>query len=83
MAHFEPLALLVLLANILTIALAVGFPTAGYVRATKTLFFIVAVIVVMCFMGLLGGIAGGAIHLLLVVAVALCLLQLVRGRRTV
>jgi hypothetical protein len=47
------------------------------------LFTIVAVLVVLWFLGLLGGIAGGFIHLLLLVAVGLFLLQLVQGRRTV
>jgi len=47
------------------------------------LFTIVAVLVVLWFLGLLGGIAGGFIHLVLLVAVGLFLLQLVQGRRTV
>lgn len=46
------------------------------------LFTIVVVLVVLWFLGLLGGIAGGFIHLLLVVAVGLFLLQVVQGRRT-
>lgn len=47
------------------------------------LFTIVAVLVVLWFLGLLGGIAGGFIHLLLVVAVGLFLLQIFQGRRSI
>jgi len=47
------------------------------------LFEIVVVLVVLWLLGLLGGVAGGAIHLLLLVAVGLFLLQLVQDRRTV
>ncbi len=47
------------------------------------LFTIVAVLVVLWFLGLLGGVAGGAIHLVLLVAVGLFLLQLVQGRRRI
>ena len=46
------------------------------------LFIIVAVLVVLWLLGVLGGIAGGFIHLLLLVAIGLFLLQLVQGRRT-
>ena len=47
------------------------------------LFFIVAVLIVLWLVGLVAGIAGGFIHLLLLLAIALFLLQLVQGRRTV
>lgn len=47
------------------------------------LFLIVAVLVILWLLGFTMGIAGGAIHLILVVAVVLFLLQLVQGRRTV
>lgn len=43
---------------------------------------IVAILVVLWLLGVVGGIAGGLIHLLLVVAGALFLLQLIQGRRT-
>lgn len=47
------------------------------------LFTIVVVLVVLWFLGLLGGIAGGFIHMLLLVAVGLFLLQLFQGRRSI
>jgi len=47
------------------------------------LFTIVAVLVVLWFLGVLGGVAGGVIHLVLLVAVGLFLLQLAQGRRTI
>ena len=47
------------------------------------LFAIVAVLVVLWLLGLLAGVAGGFIHLLLVLAVCIFLLQIVQGKRTV
>jgi len=47
------------------------------------LFTIVVVLVALWFLGVLGGVAGGFIHLVLLVAVGLFLLQLVQGRRTI
>ena len=83
MAHSEPLALLVLLAYCTDDRPCCWFSHSRILEGDKKmLFFIVAVLVVLWFLGLLGGIAGGAIHLLLVVAVVLFLLQLFRGRRT-
>jgi hypothetical protein len=51
-------------------------------KESKMLFMIVAVLVVLWLLGLVAGIAGGFIHLVLLVAVGLFLLQLVQGRRT-
>jgi uncharacterized membrane protein YtjA (UPF0391 family) len=53
------------------------------VKEAHMLFTIVAILVVLWLLGFLGGIAGGAIHLLLVIAVGLFLLQLVQGRRSI
>jgi len=54
-----------------------------WLGGVKMLFAIVAVLVVLWLLGVLAGIAGGFIHLVLLVAAALFLLQLVQGRRTI
>jgi Family of unknown function (DUF5670) len=47
------------------------------------LFAILAVLVVLWLLGLLANIGGGLIHLLLVVAVIVFIVQFLNGRRTV
>jgi hypothetical protein len=50
---------------------------------TDMLWTILAVLVVLWLLGLIGGVGGSLIHLLLVVALALFVIQLISGRRTV
>lgn len=47
------------------------------------LFLIAAVLIVLWLLGLMAHVAGGLIHLLLVVAAIVFLIQLVQGRRTI
>ena len=47
------------------------------------LWTILAIVLILWFLGLLTGIVGGLIHLLLLVALIVLILQLVGGRRTV
>jgi hypothetical protein len=47
------------------------------------LWTILAIVLVLWLLGLIGNIGGGLIHLLLVVAAVILIIQLVTGRRTV
>ena len=55
----------------------------GNQEESEMLFTIVAVLVVLWLLGVLGGVAGGFILLVLLVAAGLFLLQLAQGRRTI
>jgi len=45
------------------------------------LWTIIAVLVVLWLLGLIGGVGGGLIHLLLVIAAVILIFQLITGRR--
>jgi len=45
------------------------------------LWTIIAVLVVLWLLGLIGGVGGGMIHLLLVIAAVILIFQLITGRR--
>lgn len=47
------------------------------------LYTLLAVVLVLWLLGLVGGVGGSLIHLLLVVALAVFIIQLLSGRRTV
>ena len=51
--------------------------------ANKMLWTILVILLVLWLLGLIGGIGGSLIHLLLVVAAAVLIIQLLTGRRAV